>query len=57
LEILNNETEQYMMEKAWMKQDRSTKEEVAETWTRLEAEFNEERKQMLQEIKELKQEF
>jgi hypothetical protein len=50
-------TEQYMMEKAWMKQDRSTKEEVAETWTRLEAKFNEERTQMLQEIKELKQEF
>ena len=50
-------TEQYMMAKAWMKQDWSTKEEAAETWTRLEAEFNEERKQMFQEIKELKQEF
>ena len=49
--------EHYMMAKAWMKQDRSTKEEAAETWTRLEAEFNEERTQMLQEIKELKQEF
>ena len=46
-----------MMAKAWMKQDLSTKEEAAETWTILETEFNEERKQMLQEIKELKQEF
>ena len=50
-------TEQYMMAKAWMKQDWSTKEEAAETWSRLEAEFNEERKQMLQDIKELKQGF
>jgi len=50
-------TEQYMMAKAWMKQDRATQEEAAETWSRLEEEFNEERKQMLQEIKELKQEF
>jgi|TARA_R110000803_G_scaffold155727_1_gene220321 hypothetical protein len=42
--------EQYMMAKAWMKQDRSTKEEAAETWNELEAEFNEERKQMLAEL-------
>jgi len=57
LEVLNNENEQYMMAKAWMKQDRATQEEATETWSRLEEEFNEERKQMLQEIKELKQEF
>ena len=50
-------TEQYMMAKAWMKQDRATQEDAAETWSRLEEEFNEERKQMLQEIKELKQGF
>lgn len=44
------ETYKYMMAKAWMKQDRSTKEEAAETWNELEAEFNEERKQMLAEL-------
>ena len=44
------ETYKYMMAKAWMKQDRSTKEEAAETWNKLEAEFNEERKQMLAEL-------
>jgi len=48
-------TEQYMMAKAWMKQDRATQEEAAETWSRLEAEFNEERKQMLWEIKQLQE--
>ena len=48
-------TEQYMMAKTWMKQDWSTKEEAVETWSRLEAEFNEERKQMLWEIKQLQE--
>ena len=42
--------EQYMMAKAWMKQDKAPREEAAETWNRLEAEFNEERKQMLAEL-------
>ena len=42
--------EHYMMAKAWMKQDRATKEEAAETWNKLETEFNEERKQMLASI-------
>ena len=42
--------EHYMMAKAWMKQDRATREEAAETWNKLETEFNEERKQMLAEL-------
>ena len=46
--------EHYMMAKAWMKQDRSTKEEAAETWNKLEAEFNEERKQTVSRIREKK---
>jgi hypothetical protein len=36
-----------MMAKAWMKQDKATQEEAIKTWNKLEAEFNEERKQML----------
>ena len=35
--------EQYMMAKAWMKQDKATPEEAIETWNKREAEFNEER--------------
>ena len=40
-------TEQYMMAKAWMKQDQAPQAEALETWNTLEAEFNEERKAML----------
>ena len=45
-------TDQYMMAKAWMKQDKAPREEASETWNKLEAEFNEERKQMLAAIAE-----
>ena len=40
-------TDHYMMAKAWMKQDKAPREEAIETWNKLEAEFNEERKKML----------
>ena len=40
-------TDKYMMAKAWMKQDQAPQSEALETWNTLEAEFNEERKQML----------
>jgi len=43
-------TEQYMMAKAWMKQDKALREKATETWNKLETEFNEERKQMLAEL-------
>ena len=50
-------TDQYMMAKAWMKQDKAPREEALETWNKLEAEFNEERKQMLAAIAEAKGEL
>ena len=43
--------DKYMMAKAWMKQDKALPEEALETWNKLEAEFNEERKQMLEHEK------
>ena len=46
-------TDHYMMAKAWMKQEKAPPEEALETWNKLEAEFNEERKQMLKTLKEL----
>jgi|TARA_R110000803_G_C11953303_1_gene317929 hypothetical protein len=49
------ETYKYMMAKAWMKQDKATPEEAIETWNKLEAEFNEERKQMLKALSELEE--
>ena len=55
--------DKYMMAKAWMKQDKAPREEAIGTWNKLEAEFNEERKQMLKILfntrkrKNLKQTF
>ena len=48
-------TDKYMMAKAWMKQDQAPQAEALETWNTLEAEFNEERKQMLKILSELEE--
>ena len=48
-------TDKYMMAKAWMKQDKAPREEAIGTWNELEAEFNEERKQMLKALSELEE--
>ena len=49
--------DKYMMAKAWIKQEKAPPEEALETWNKLEAEFNEERKQMLKALSELEEEI
>ena len=48
-------TDKYMMAKAWMKQDKALPKEALETWNKLEAVFNEERKQRFKDEESFRQ--